>query len=70
VKIAQITNAGLWTIGLLVAVLWGFIVADRLIRRRANLEVAQTMQELKSLQIRNHRTYPQPKVGESPSVTL
>lgn len=73
-KIAQISNAGLWTMGVLVAVLWGFIVLDRLIRHRANLQVAQTMQELKSLQIRNHRNLrlrsPQPKAGESRSVTL
>jgi hypothetical protein len=57
-KIAQISNAGLWAMGVLVAVLWGFIVLDRLIRHRANLEVAQTMQELKSLQTRNHRNLP------------
>jgi hypothetical protein len=73
-KIAQISNAGLWTMGVLVAVLWGFIVLDRLIRHRANLQVAQTMQELKSLQIRNHRNLrlrsPQLKAGESRSVTL
>ena len=73
-KIAQISNAGLWAMGVLVAVLWGFIVLDRLIRHRANLEVAQTMQELKSLQIRNHRNSPlrarHPKAEESLSVTL
>lgn len=73
-KIAQISNAGLWAMGVLVAVLWGVIVLDRLIRHRANLEVAQTMHALKSLQIRNHRNLPlrapQPTAGESHSVTL
>jgi hypothetical protein len=43
VKIAQISNAGLWAMGILVAVLWGFIVADRLLRRRPKVEESHSV---------------------------
>ena len=57
-KIATISKEGLWVMGILVAVLWGYIAADRLVLRRANLEVIRTMQELKYLQIQNRRYLP------------
>jgi hypothetical protein len=73
-RIATISNEGLCLMGVLVTALWGFVAADRLIQRRANLEVIRTMKQLKSLQIQNHRHSPlhapRKQAEHSSSVTL
>jgi hypothetical protein len=43
--IAAITKQGLWTMAILVAVLWGCLVGERLTVQRANREMAQVLQE-------------------------
>jgi hypothetical protein len=62
-RIATISNSGLWVTGALVATLWGFVAADRLILHCSNLEVIRTIQELKSLRIQNQRHLSWPPVG-------
>lgn len=49
--IAAITNQGLRVIAFLVAVLWGFIAANHLIVREANLEAARAVSELRRLRM-------------------
>jgi hypothetical protein len=53
-KIARISDKGLCVIGVLVAVLWGMIVANHLILRSAQTEEMQTMRGIKSLQMQGH----------------
>jgi hypothetical protein len=50
-KIIKISDKGLCVIGVLVAVLWGMIVANHLILRSAQTEAIGTMRRIKSLQM-------------------
>ncbi len=50
--ITKITGAGLGSIAILVAMLWGCIVGERLIVQRANRELAGAMSEIRQLQKR------------------
>ena len=56
-NIFKISDRGLCVIGVLVAVLWGMIVANHLILRSAQTEVIQTLRRIKSLQMRDHLKY-------------
>jgi hypothetical protein len=57
--IAAITKQGLWTMAILVAVLWGCLVGERLTVQRANREMAQVLQEMgRSRQIKERHTVP------------
>ena len=46
--VTTISKPGLWLIGVLVAVLWGFVITNRLLMRHAHLEAIQTIQAIKS----------------------
>jgi hypothetical protein len=50
--IAKITGQGLAAIACSVALLWGFIAGEKLTVRHARKEYAQTMRDLRQLQLR------------------
>ena len=50
--IMKITGAGLASIAILVAMLWGCILGEHLIVQRANRELASAMSEIRTLQKR------------------
>jgi hypothetical protein len=52
--ITTISKPGLWLIGLLVAILWGFVIADHLIVRRAQGDAAYPIGTIRSLQRMRH----------------
>jgi hypothetical protein len=56
-NIFKISDRGLCVIGVLVAVLWGMIVANHLILRSAQTEAMRTMRRIKSLQMQDHSRY-------------
>jgi hypothetical protein len=60
--IAKISNAGLLVTAILVAVLWGIVVANSLTLRAAHLEGIRAMREIKSLQIQKQKL---PSRGET-----
>ena len=69
----KISDKGLGVIGVLVAALWGMIVANHVILRSAQTEAMRTMPRIKSLQVQDHSKYysrpPHPKInltGELP----
>ena len=53
-NIFKISDKGLCVIAVLVAVLWGMIVANHLILRSAQTEAIRTMRRIKSLQMQDH----------------
>lgn len=53
--IARITGQGLISIAILVALLWVCAIGERVIVERANLQAAQTLRAMRSLQIKNRR---------------
>jgi hypothetical protein len=53
----KISDKGLCVIGVLVAILWGMIVANHLILRSAQTEAMRTMRRIKSLQMQGHSKY-------------
>jgi hypothetical protein len=61
--IAKISNTGFLLMGILVLVLWGFVLTNRLVLRRANLEAIRTMRELESLKVRTHLKLPSRDLG-------
>jgi hypothetical protein len=56
-NIFKISDKGLCVIGVLVAVLWGMIVANHLILRSAQTEAMRTKRRIKSLQMQDHSKY-------------
>ena len=57
--ITAITKEGLWTMAILVAVLWGCLVGERLTVERANREMGQVLQEMgRQQQIKVRHTAP------------
>ena len=52
--IAQITGQGLSAIAVLVVLLWGCLVGERVIVRRANVEAARTLREIRALRLKRH----------------
>jgi hypothetical protein len=64
--IAKISNTGLLVTGILVAVLWGIILTDRLILRTAHMEVIRTMKEIENLQ--QQKAHSRPHVREKDRV--
>jgi hypothetical protein len=56
-SVLKISDKGLCVIGVLVAVLWGMVVANHLILRSARTEAMRTMRRIKSLQMQDHSRY-------------
>ena len=56
--IAAITKQGLWTIAILVVILWRCLVTERLTVRKANLEMGQALREMGQRQIKVRHTTP------------
>ena len=52
---ARITRPGLTAIALLVALLWACALGERFIVRRANIETARTLRDMRSLRMKNRR---------------
>ncbi len=52
--IARISGPGLAAIAVAVALLWGCLVAERLIVRRANYEAGRTLRDMRTLRLRQH----------------
>lgn len=53
--IVKISNAGLLVTAILVAVLWGIVVANLLTLRAAHLQAIRAIREIKSLQIQKQK---------------
>lgn len=53
--IARITGQGLTSIAVLVALLWACAIGERVIVERANVQAAQALRAMRSLQIKNRR---------------
>ena len=53
--IVKISNAGLLVTAILVAVLWGIVVANSLTLRSAHLQAIRAIREIKSLQIQKQK---------------
>jgi hypothetical protein len=51
-----ITNSGLVAIAILVVVLWSCLVGERLTRRSADVEFAQSMRAIRTLRIKAQQT--------------
>ena len=49
---AAITKQGLVAIAILVAVLWGCLVSERLTVRKANLEMGRVLREMREMRIK------------------
>ncbi|MCU1261935.1 MAG: hypothetical protein JWO80_4820 [Bryobacterales bacterium] len=62
--LAKISNTGLWVTGILVVVLWGFVLADRLILHAAHLEAIRAMKQIESLQIQRQLKSPRRQIRE------
>lgn len=50
--LARITGAGLSSIALLVAILWGCILGEHLIVQRANRDMTQALTAIRALQLK------------------
>lgn len=50
--IAKITEQGLTAIAIMVALLWGCLLSERLIVKHANSEVTRTIREIRLMQLR------------------
>ena len=56
--IATITKQGLTMMAILVAVLWGCLVSERLTLQKANDEMIQALREVKRRHVKAHRPQP------------
>jgi hypothetical protein len=54
-RLAAITKPGLGAMAILVAVLWGCLVNERLTIQKADVELAQTMHEIRTMQTKVHQ---------------
>jgi hypothetical protein len=52
--IAKITREGLVSIAVLVAILWGCILAERILSRRTSLETYRVMRQIRYLKFKRH----------------
>ena len=52
--IAKITREGLVSIAVLVAILWGCILAERILTRRTSLETYRVMRQIRYLKFKRH----------------
>ena len=68
--LAKITREGLVTIAVLVAILWGCIVAERVLSRHTTLETYRALRQIRYLKFRRHiEPASQPTPGpETPSL--
>ena len=63
--IAKITREGLVSIAVLVAILWGCILGERILTRRTSLETYRVMRQIRYLKFKRHiepasRPFPAP----------
>jgi hypothetical protein len=56
--IARLSGAGLTTIALAVALLWGCLITERMIVRRANAEMSRTLRDVRLMRFRRVITHP------------
>ena len=71
--IVQISGHGLKAIAVAVLLLWGCIIAEKLMLRKANIEVRSALRDLKSMRIRKGSqrvSVPAPKVNRPTRPTL
>jgi hypothetical protein len=52
--IAKITREGLVAIAVLVAILWGCILAERILTRNATMETYRVMRKIRYLKFKRH----------------
>jgi hypothetical protein len=52
--IAKITREGLVTIAVLVAILWGCILGERILTRNTTLETYRVMRQIRYLKFKRH----------------
>jgi hypothetical protein len=52
--IAKITREGLVAIGVLVAILWGCILAERILTRNTTMETYRVMRQIRYLKFKRH----------------
>ena len=63
--VAKITREGLVSIAVLVAILWGCILGERILTRRTSLETYRVMRQIRYLKFKRHiepasRPFPAP----------
>ena len=69
--LAKISGAGLSSIAVSVAILWGCILGEHLIVRRANREFSQAMTQIRQLQLKKQTepaSLPTPRRHVRPSL--
>lgn len=65
---ARITKQGLAAIAILVAILWGCILAERYLTHTAQLETYRTLRRMRHLKLKQHiEPADQPKTAPAPS---
>ena len=64
--IAKITREGLMSIAVLVAILWGCILAERILTRNTRMETYRVMRQIRYLKFKRHI---EPASRPSPSPT-
>jgi hypothetical protein len=52
--IAKITREGLVSIAILVAILWGCILAERILTRNTTMETYRVMRQIRYLKLKRH----------------
>jgi hypothetical protein len=52
--VAKITREGLVTIAVLVAILWGCILGERILTRNTSLETYRVMRQIRYLKFKRH----------------
>jgi hypothetical protein len=68
--IAKITGPGLAGIGISVALLWGCVIADRVMAQRAFTERARVIQEVERMRRRQPERVSTPSLRRSPRVQV
>lgn len=53
-ELAKITRQGLVTIGLLVAILWGCILTERVLSRNTSIETYRALRQIRYLKFKLH----------------
>ena len=64
--IAKITREGLMSIAVLVAILWGCILAERILTRNTRMETYRVMRQIRYLKFKRH-IEPASRPGPSPT---
>jgi hypothetical protein len=68
--IAKITREGLVSIAVLVAILWGCILGERILTRNTSLETYRVMRQIRYLKLKRHIEPASQPAANPPSPSL